>query len=205
MSGQFTFTGWRFVASGLAVKLKAKLYNMQPTQDSPSLSWDGRREGMTATPVSLPVTDVNFWEGRFALTTITVRRSDTNAKLVINDATVSISRKKNIVTTELVGLDGTVKEYISNGDYEVRINVGIVAVDGNKIVDDYPTEGIETVRGFLEVNDGLDIQSAFFDIFKIDRIVVTEFSVDQNTASNRQTIDIKALSDKDYEIECTEY
>lgn len=204
MTNQFTFTGWRFVASGLAVRLKAKLYNMKPTQDSPSLSWDGRREGMTTTPVSLPVTDVNFWEGRFALTRITIERPD-GEKLEINDATVSISRKKNIVTTELVGLDGTIKEYISNGDYEVRINVGIVAVDGDKIIDEYPTEGIEYVRGFLEVNDSLEIHSPFLELFDIDRIVVTEFSVDQNTASNRQTIDIKALSDQDYEIECTEY
>jgi len=36
-------------------------------------------------------------------------------------------------------------------------------------------------------------------------MVISRFSLNQDTHSNRQTIDIKALSDEDYVIKSTEY
>ena len=102
-------------------------------------------------------------------------------------------------------MDGTIKEYVNNGYYDIRINVGIVATEGGRIVDEYTAEGVRTVRGFLHANEALELQSTFFDLFEINRIVITDYSLKQETASNRQVLDIKALSDTDYEIECTEY
>ncbi len=126
--------------------------------------------------------------------------------LTINDAVVSISREKRIVRTALTGLDGTIKEYICNGDYEITIAVGIVAVDASgQIVDEYPAEGVARVREFLQENKSLAVASEFLKIFDIGRMVITRFSLSQETASNRQTLEIRALSDVDYEIKNTEY
>lgn len=139
------------------------------------------------------------------LTEMTLRKED-GETLTINDATVNISREKHIVRTTLVGLDGTIKEYIANGDYDIGITVGITAVDDEgQIVDEYPSEGIRKVREFLEENKAIEVTSVFFEIFGIDRMVIARFSMNQDTHSNRQVIDIKALSDEDYVIKSTEY
>ena len=55
-------------------------------------------------------------------------QDEAGERLVMNDAVVAVSRAKNIVTTQLVGRDGTVKEYINAGDYQLNILVGVAAV-----------------------------------------------------------------------------
>jgi hypothetical protein len=79
-------------------------------------------------------------------------------------------------------------------------------VDSNgQIVDEYPKEGIRKIREFLDENKAVDVTSVFLSIFGIGRMVVTRFSLKQETASNRQTIEVRALSDEDYVIKSTEY
>lgn len=204
-ANSFSPISFAFIASGIAIQQKARLYGMSADRtNSQQPSWDGRGGELTITELTPPVTDKSYWEGRYALTEIELRKLD-GTKLAINDATVNISLKKEIVKTALVGLDGTIKEYINNGDYDIRINVGIVATEGGRIIDEYPAEGVRMVRDFLHVNEALELQSTFFELFEINRIVITDYSLKQETASNRQVLDIKALSDRDYQIECTEY
>lgn len=194
-----------FIAAGIARRARIALCKLPMSQiNKETPSWDGHGGEIKTLDLSVPVADKSYWEGRYALTELTIKKPDGEI-LVINDATVSISRAKNIVKTALVGLDGTIKEYISNGDYDIQINVGIIAVENGVIVDEYPEEGVRTVRKFLEINEAVEIQSIFFDIFDISRVVITNLSIKQETASNRQTIEIKALSDEDYEIKCNEY
>ena len=49
------------------------------------------------------------------------------------------------------------------------------------------------------------VNSAFFELFDIDRIVITDFSVEQATESNYQPITLSALSDTEYNVYSTEY
>lgn len=144
-------------------------------------------------------------ESRYVLTELTLCKEN-GETLVVNDAVVTVTQEKHIVRTTLVGLNGTIKEYICNGDYDISISVGIVAVDSNgQIVDEYPKEGIRKIREFLDENKAVDVTSVFLSIFGIGRMVVTRFSLKQETASNRQTIEVRALSDEDYVIKSTEY
>ena len=155
--------------------------------------------------LTVPITDKSYWEGRYALTELTLKKED-GQTLVVNDVIVSLSRSKHIVKTILVGLDGTVKEYICNGDYEIDIIIGIVAVNSaGEIVDEYPSEGIETVREFLDEKKEVQVAGVFLNIFDISQIVVERFNLTQETHSNRQVISIKASSDEDYEIKSMEY
>ncbi len=156
------------------------------------------------TTFPVPITDRSYWESRYVLTELTLRRED-GRTLVVNDAVVNISREKHMVRTTLVGLSGTIKEYISNGDYDISITVGIVAVRDGVIVDEYPEEGIREVREFLDENKAIEVSSVFFELFDISLIVATRFALSQDTHSNRQTIDVKALSDEDYVIKNTDY
>lgn len=196
---------FRFVAAGIAQQARFELCRFRPSQQNAKMpAWDGHGEAIAGRDLTVPITDRSYWEGRYVLTEVTLRRED-GATLTVNDAVVNISREKHIVRTALVGLDGTIKEYISNGDYDISMTVGIVALRDGMIVDEYPEEGIREVRRFLDDNRAVEVSSVFFDLFDISRIVVTRFSLNQDTHSNRQTIDVRALSDEDYVIKNTAY
>ncbi len=195
-----------FIAAGLARRVRLALTPIKPSQVNLEVpSWDGHGGPIETASPSVPITDRSYWEGRYVLTELTLRKED-GETLMINDAIVSITREKRIVRTPLVGLDGTIKEYICNGDYDISIAVGIVAVDAlGQIVDEYPSEGVRKVNEFLEENKAIEVSSEFLKIFEVGRMVVTRFSLKQETASNRQTLEVKALSDVDYVIKSDEY
>lgn len=204
MSG-LTPIGFAFIAAGIARRARLALSKLTPSQvNAETPSWEGHGGTPKTVELTVPITDRGYWESRYVLTELTLRKED-GGTLVMNDAVVSVAREKHIVRTTLVGLNGTVKEYISAGDYDISITVGIVAVRDGQIVDEYPEEGIRKVREFLDENRAIEVSSVFFDLFGIDRLVVTRFSLTQETGSNRQTIDVRALSDEDYVIKNDEY
>ncbi len=98
------------------------------------------------------------------------------------------------------------KGYITDGDYQLSISVGIVAVDDDgRICDQYPERAVAQLREIMERPEALEVNSAFLDLFGISHIVVTGFSAKQMTHSNRQVIEITALSDTEYVIESNDY
>lgn len=195
-----------FIAAGAARRARIALARLKPSQVNKELpSWEGHGGAPETVELSVPITDRGYWESRYVLTELTLRKED-GETLVVNDAVVTVTQEKHIVRTTLVGLNGTIKEYICDGDFDISITVGIVAVDaGGQIVDEYPEEGVRKVKEFLSENKAVEVSSVFLSIFGIDRMVVTRFSLKQETASNRQTIDVRALSDEDYVIKSTEY
>lgn len=195
-----------FITTGEARRAGIALTRLKPSQvNIERPSWEGHGGTPETVELTVPITDRGYWEGRYVLTELTLRKEN-GETLVVNDAIVSVSQEKHIVRTTLVGLKGTVKEYVCDGDYDISISVGIVAVDvGGQIMDEYPEEGVRKVREFLSENKAVEVSSVFLSIFGIDRMVVTRFLLKQETASNRQTIDVRALSDEDYRIKSTEY
>ena len=151
-----------------------------------------------------PYTDKSFWADRYALCELTFRK-ESGEELTINDAIAAISKRKNIVTTPLVGMDGTVKEYINDGDYGINLIVGVQALRDGKIVDEYPSDGITQLRQFFDVKETIYVHSEFLELFDISKVVVQNFSVTQATESNYQPIELSLLSDEDYNVYSTEY
>ena len=49
------------------------------------------------------------------------------------------------------------------------------------------------------------MQSAFFDLFEINRLVVKSYSLTQGTESNYQELTISALSDNEYNVFSSDY
>ncbi len=192
------------VAVGAAHQLKGALYRFNPARAADAPSWDNNGIQVEEKQLTVPMTDPSFWRDRYALCTLYFKKEN-GEQLEMNDAVVSVSRKKHIVTTQLVGMDGTVKEYVNADDYNIKIAVGVQAVKDGVFVDEYPTEGIKQLRAFFDLNEPIIVHSAFFEIFDIDRIVITDFSVAQATESNYQPISLSALSDKEYNVYSIEY
>ena len=122
---------FEFVAAGVARRARVALAHLVPSQVNKEVpSWKGHDGTIEGAEVATPITDRTFWESRYVLTELTLCKEN-GETLVVNDAVVTVTQEKHIVRTTLVGLNGTIKEYICNGDYDISISVGIVAVDSN--------------------------------------------------------------------------
>lgn len=130
---------------------------------------------------------------------------------VFNEVIMSIAQERNIVTTPLQGRDGTIKEFISNGDYVITVDAGVM--EGQKQTENedtevsfqkpsniYPKAELERLGKILTEPKAIAVQSDFLNVFGIQSVVVKSFSLVQETHSNRQSIQIQMLSDKPYEI-----
>ncbi|MDY3337789.1 DUF6046 domain-containing protein [Riemerella anatipestifer] len=134
-----------------------------------------------------------------------------NDEFIFNEVVMSVTQERNIVTTPLQGRDGTIKEFISNGDYVITVDAGVM--EGQKQVDNeddevsfqipgntYPNAELERLRKILTLPKAIEVHSEFLKIFGITSAVVKSFSLVQETHSNRQSIQIQMLSDTPYEI-----
>lgn len=216
---KFNLANAAFVASGIAVQAKGIAYRLASAKgDSQSRSADyglGSNPGLTIRTGSGSgsrsvneaeelFSDGDYWLGRPALTDLALNIPGEGV-LLVNDAVVNVSLQKEIVKTVVVGRKGTIKEYICDGDYQLSISVGLVAVnDSGEIIDQYPERAVAQLREILERPEALEVSSVFLGLFGISRIVVTGFSARQMTHSNRQVIEISAVSDDDYLIESSE-
>lgn len=218
----------RAVAAGVAHQAKGTLYRFKPESDKgkdfggaerdyalasvqgwtmPSSQDEGEKERPFIGENEWKGSS-DYWLGRNALTDLLIETGDKKiGSVLLPDVVMSVSKQKEVVKTVLVGRKGgTVKEYVCDGDYQINIAVGVVAVDGNnKLIDRYPEMAMMKLREVLETDRALTVSSVFLDLFDINKIVVTGFSARQMTYSNRQIMEITALSDADYIIQSTDY
>ena len=153
------------------------------------------------------IRDREYWEGRYVLCPVRLRAQTESGTLELElpDAVAAVSRERRIVSTALTGRDGTVKEYINEGDWAVNLVVGVQAVENGEILDDYPSEALRELRRLLDVKAAIEVQSEFLAIFDITKIVIKSYGATQMTEANYQALTISAVSDEDYEIFSNEY
>lgn len=113
--------------------------------------------------------------------------------IVLETVIVNISQRKNIVTTEVTGLDGTVKEYISKGDFQLWA-YGAIVGQGQQ----YPEEKVRTLAAILESPEAVEIRSELLQLFGIDQMVIQAYQLNPKEGFlNTQPFNIRALSDTD--------
>ncbi len=103
---------------------------------------------------------------------------------------IEVSQTKNIVTTGVVGRNGTIKEYICDGDYEIKIRGAVVSQNA------YPEEAVRNFIKILLVPKEIKVISDFLRLFNIYNIVITDYTFGQKEGfKNLQFFEITALSD----------
>ena len=128
-------------------------------------------------------------------------------KIEFEECIITINQEKNIVATPMEGRDGTIKEYISDGDYSISVEAAVCSyiINQKDEADQqashaYPKEQIEKAIRFLKIKDALEVQSDFLTLYLIKNVVVKSYAMVQETHSNRQAFTIQMLSDTPYEI-----
>lgn len=117
---------------------------------------------------------------------------DGKTDIILQTVLVDVAQRKNIVTTAVQGRNGTVKEYVSDGDYEVRIRGAIVEAGG----DGFPSSAVRDLHEILLKSNALQVVSQYLQIFNIYNLVVTGYSFPQSEGiQNTQLFEIDAISD----------
>jgi hypothetical protein len=93
----------------------------------------------------------------------------------IPTAILEVTLPKNIVKTPIQGRNGTVKEYVSDGDYQIN-GRGIISNTVNVI----PLDDLRTFREIMQVPQQLEVVSQYLnEIFEINQIVIESFNMPQ--------------------------
>lgn len=103
-----------------------------------------------------------------------------------------VSQSKNIVKTAIQGRNGTVKEFISDGDYQISIS-GSISSKGNNI---YPKDDVIALDKILKAPVAIAVNSWYLNQFGIHNIVIEYYSLPQQPGRNsQQDFQITATSD----------
>lgn len=117
---------------------------------------------------------------------------------VLCDVTIT----KQIITTNIQGVNGSVKEYISQNDYDITIRGALVDESGQR----YPEEQVLQLVEYCEVPESIKIYSRFLnDNFNIQYLTIQSVSLPQvEGTENVQLFEIKAISDDPIELTINE-
>lgn len=118
--------------------------------------------------------------------------------VLIKGCVVDVMATNNIVKTEIAGQNGTVKEYISQGDYSVTIRGFFSTV----LPDLYPQQRTNLLNYYCSAPVSLSIVNDFLNsIFKINKIAIESYNIfQQEGVRNVQYFQINAISDSNFVI-----
>lgn len=116
----------------------------------------------------------------------------------IDTVLIDVSQEKQIIKTNIQGVSGSVKEYISKGDYQIKIRGALVDENGRR----YPEEQALQLKEYLDAETTIGISSRFLnDIFEVTNIVVESYSFPQVEGfQNMQFFEVSAISDDPLEL-----
>lgn len=104
---------------------------------------------------------------------------------------ITVSQAKKIITTEIQGRNGTVKEYIGLDDYQVVVNGIITGANGVHPVDD-----IAALKKMLDAPVAIDVACAYLQNLGIQSLVAMDYTFEQQAGGySYQTFSITFKSD----------
>lgn len=108
----------------------------------------------------------------------------------------NINSSRTIIKTPIQGLDGTVKEYISDGDNIINIKGIIQGANGV-----YPIGEVNKLIAICNAKCALSVQNTYLTENNIFNIVIESYSLPQDMGSqSQQVFELNCLSDVNYLI-----
>lgn len=117
--------------------------------------------------------------------------------MFLDTVLMTVSQTKVIEETKITGRNGTIKEYIAEGDFEVALKVILASPSPNA----FPSEAAGRLIKLMRVPVPLQVVSPFLNLYDIDEIVVKTVSAPQRQGfQNMFTMDITASSHSPLEL-----
>lgn len=126
-----------------------------------------------------------------------ILQTEDGTEISFLDAKINVTKSKTIKSQTLVGITGSVKEYVQEDDYSVKIT-------GNIYIDDpfhFPVENMKLLNDILTKVESLSVASVYLNkIFDVHRLVFTSGNFHQGTMKyfNVFPVDIDFKSDIDH-------
>jgi len=115
----------------------------------------------------------------------------------IDHVLLTITNTKNIIKTAIQGLNGTIKQYISDGDYLITAR-GAISSESNR----YPADEITDLVNICEIPSEVWVTSNFLSLFGIEYVVIEDFDFPEIAGfRNRQEFTITMSSDIPIDLE----
>lgn len=119
----------------------------------------------------------------------------------------NVTQRKNIVVTPVQGRNGTVKEYISDGDFQINIKGVIAGLNG--VYPNAQAQGnsnlVSDLTQVLALAKSLKVNSWYLNQFGITELVVTDYNFPQVEGQySTQAFEISALSNTPFELNITQ-
>lgn len=115
-----------------------------------------------------------------------------NPLIVLQTVLVEVAMQKTIVKTAVQGRRGTVKEYVSDGDYEVRLRGALVSAGSSA----FPHGDMKDLQELLARRTSVEVVSDYLRLFGIYNLVITGYRFPQSEGmQNTQLFEIEAVSD----------
>jgi hypothetical protein len=111
---------------------------------------------------------------------------------------IEVNQPKNIVKTSVAGRNGTVKEYVSDSDFEISITGMLVGRHAN-----IPPDIVDKIQltEILKAPVAVPISCNFLDMLNINSVVVTDYKFNQIEGTrNAIGVNISCVSDEPFEI-----
>ncbi len=121
-------------------------------------------------------------------------------RVEIPNAVISMTGRKNIVETQLIGTQGSVKELISLADYEISL-VGTVVGDS---IDSYPEAGVRALSELYKRNESIELICALTDIVlgaDCDVVIKSISFPAVGAYENQQIVEMSLTTDRMLELE----
>ena len=116
--------------------------------------------------------------------------------VIFDTVLMAVDLQKVIVKTVVQGRNGTVKEYITNGDYLINIKLLIIGANGVM-----PLDEVSELKKALDAPVALAVNSRYLQNLGIYNIVVDDYSMPQIEGGyNMQQVEIRACSDEPIEL-----
>lgn len=127
---------------------------------------------------------------------VVLKSDDDNLEIELQTVLTDVTMTKNIVKTDLQGYDGTIKEYISDGDYQVTIR-GMLVSEENE----YPQSQVSLLHQLCLLKKEIVVESEFLQLFGIYNLVIESYNFPQQEAIvNAQLFELNCVSDKPIEL-----
>ncbi len=128
---------------------------------------------------------------------ILMENEQDQSPLQIDTVLFDVAMRRNIVTTAIQGRDGTVKEYISDGDYDVTIRGMLIEQSASA----YPADQVRELLRLVQVPNAIIAVSPFLQLFRIFELVVVDYRLVQREGfQNTQLFELNCLSDAPIEL-----
>ena len=120
----------------------------------------------------------------------------TTAELKLVNILLRATQAKKIVKTEIPGRNGTVKEYIGIGDWEVEIDGFIAGPNGH-----HPADEIIALKNVLKANEPIPVTCTWLNNLEIHYLVIVDYTFPQEAGGySKQPFTISAISNPEITI-----